>query len=66
MRHFFRACDAARRGVIAVHCLSGRGRTAVMVGLWLMWEYRLTAREATVWLRLFRSGQPRPALRAAL
>ena len=48
VRRFFRACDAARGGAIAVHCRRGRGRAAAMAGLWLMREYRLTAREATV------------------
>jgi hypothetical protein len=64
VRRFFRACDAARGGAVAVHCRSGRGRSAAMAGLWLMREYRLTAREATVWLRLVRPGPARAALQA--
>ena len=66
VRRFFRACDAAGGGAIAVHCRTGRGRAAAMAGLWLMREYGLTAREATVWLRLVRPGPARLALRAAL
>ncbi len=46
--------------MVAVHCRTGRGRTAAMIALWLMREYRLTARDATVWLRLVRPGTPRP------
>ena len=53
---FFRVCDAAGDGMVAVHCRTGRGRTAAAIGLWLMREYRLTARDATVWLRLVRPG----------
>ncbi len=53
---FFRACDADGDVVIAVHCRTGRGRAAVMAALWLMREHRLTAQEATVWLRLVRPG----------
>ena len=49
-----------------MHCRTGRGRAAAMAGLWLMREYGLTAREATVWLRLVRPGPARLALRAAL
>ena len=58
---FFRVCDAAGDGMVAVHCRTGRGRTAAMIGLWLMREYRLTARDATVWLRLVRPGTRRPS-----
>jgi hypothetical protein len=57
---FFRVCDVAGDGVVAVHCRTGRGRTAAMIALWLMREYRLTARDATVWLRLVCTAMPRP------
>ena len=58
---FFRVCDAAGDGMVAVHCRIGRGRTAAVIALWLMREYRLTARDATVWLRLVRPGTRRPS-----
>ena len=33
-------------GAIAVHCKAGLGRTATLVGLYLMQKYNFSAREA--------------------
>jgi cell division cycle 14 len=35
---FFSICDK-ERGVIAIHCKAGLGRTGTLIGLWAMREY---------------------------
>lgn len=52
-----RSSNGERQGhAIAVHCFAGLGRTGTLVALYLMLEYRFSAREAIGWLRVVRPG----------
>mmetsp|Transcript_13736 Transcript_13736/g.32010 ORF Transcript_13736/g.32010 Transcript_13736/m.32010 type:complete len:376 (+) Transcript_13736:210-1337(+) len=55
VKRFLKSADEAR-GVVAVHCLAGLGRTCTLIGLWIMGKYGWGARETIAWLRIVRPG----------
>jgi cell division cycle 14 len=52
---FFSICEE-ERGVIAIHCKAGLGRTGTLIGLWAMREYQFPASSFIGWIRVARPG----------
>merc|ERR1712154_522440 len=48
-------CEKAK-GMLAVHCKSGLGRTGSCVGCYMMKHYARTAQDVIAWLRICRPG----------
>eukprot|EP00911_Craspedida_sp_UC1_P002270 UC1_evm2s1722 len=55
LTQFLRIAENAK-GVLAVHCKAGLGRTGTLIGCYLMKHYRLTAPEVIAWMRIARPG----------
>merc|ERR1712013_62085 len=53
--HFNEICEKAK-GVLAVHCKAGLGRTGSCIGCYMMKHYVWTAHQVIAWLRICRPG----------
>jgi len=55
VRRFLEICENAK-GVVAIHCKAGLGRTGSLIGCYIMKHYQWTAQEFIAWVRICRPG----------
>jgi cell division cycle 14 len=55
VKRFLGICEKAK-GVLAIHCKAGLGRTGSLIGCYIMKHYRWTAQEFIAWVRICRPG----------
>merc|ERR1719419_1104547 len=55
VKKFLEICENAK-GVLAIHCKAGLGRTGSLIGCYIMKHYRWTAQEFIAWVRICRPG----------
>merc|ERR1719285_1435229 len=55
VKKFLGICENAK-GVLAIHCKAGLGRTGSLIGCYIMKHYRWTAEEFIAWVRICRPG----------
>jgi hypothetical protein len=55
VKRFLGICEKAK-GVLAIHCKAGLGRTGTLIGCYIMKHYSWTAQEFIAWVRICRPG----------
>ena len=55
LQAFLQLCEG-EKGVIAVHCKAGLGRTGTNIAAYMIKHYGYTAKESTAWCRVCRPG----------
>ena len=56
LQAFLQLCEG-EKGVIAVHCKAGLGRTGTNIAAYMIKHYGYTAKESTAWCRVCRPGR---------
>jgi len=55
VKKFLEICENTK-GVLAIHCKAGLGRTGSLIGCYVMKHFRWTAQEFIAWVRISRPG----------
>ena len=65
LQAFLQLCEG-EKGVIAVHCKAGLGRTGTNIAAYMIKHYGYTAKESTAWCRVCRPGRTAGLLMAMI